>query len=342
MGEITQEVNIEMLEKLPDGNYKLKYPKTKAENIIDLNRYAATTGSANTYVASIPGISNLVAGLRVTVKINVANTGASTLNVNGLGAKSLRKSGGATLSAGNLKPGGVYTLVYDGSSFILQGEGGEYGTATPADVLAGKTIGTEDGVLPGTMPDNGTVNHSLPINGSYTIPSGYHSGSGKVTQSVPTKGAQIYTPGTTDQAIAANQYLTGIQTLQGDANFIESNIRQGVNMWGKVGSYAGPIWHGVLTAPGGRFIEKTGLPFRPVVGIICFMPSYADLVLYTWDTTKAVLPSFLYSNDTSLVKTIRIDGGTCTVSNDIDITITSSGFSIGSWQSGDIFVICLG
>ncbi len=120
---ITQEVNIEMLEKLPDGNFKIKYPKSKAENIIGLDRYAATTGSANTYVASIPGIAGLVAGLRITLKINVANTGASTININSLGAKSIRKAGGAALTNGNLKTGGIYTLVYDGTNFQLQGEG---------------------------------------------------------------------------------------------------------------------------------------------------------------------------------------------------------------------------
>ncbi|MNI64771.1 hypothetical protein D3C73_1202360 [compost metagenome] len=52
----------------------------------------------------------------------------------------------------NLAQGGVYTLVYDGSSaFILQGEGGEYGTATAAQVLAGYTYGTDTGLANGSM-----------------------------------------------------------------------------------------------------------------------------------------------------------------------------------------------
>ena len=32
MGKITQEVYIEMLEKLPDGNFKIKYPKVKSKS----------------------------------------------------------------------------------------------------------------------------------------------------------------------------------------------------------------------------------------------------------------------------------------------------------------------
>lgn len=57
-------------------------------------------------------------------------------------------------------------------------------TATAADVLANKIIVTKDGkVTTGTMKNNGAVAAS--INAleatSYTIPAGYHSGSGKVS-----------------------------------------------------------------------------------------------------------------------------------------------------------------
>lgn len=56
--------------------------------------------------------------------------------------------------------------------------------AAAADVLANKVIVTKDGkVTAGTMKNNGAVNAT--INGldvvSYTIPAGYHNGSGKVT-----------------------------------------------------------------------------------------------------------------------------------------------------------------
>ncbi len=37
--------------------------------------------------------------------------GATTLKVNGLGAKPLRKNGGIALSAGNLKAGGIYAVT---------------------------------------------------------------------------------------------------------------------------------------------------------------------------------------------------------------------------------------
>ena len=113
-------------------------------------------------------------------------------------------------------------------------------TAGAGDVLAGKVIVDKDGnPLTGTMPNRGAVNQSLAINGSYTIPAGYHNGSGKVSQKIPTKGAQTYTPGTTNQTIAAGQYLTGPQTIKGDPNLIPANIKKGVSIMGITGTHDG-------------------------------------------------------------------------------------------------------
>lgn len=75
-------------------------------------------------------------------------------------------------------------------------------TAKAADVLTGKTIIDSAGVVTaGTMPNNGTVNKTLDgTTPSYTIPKGYHSGTGVVkitteTKSVtPTKSAQTISP----------------------------------------------------------------------------------------------------------------------------------------------------
>lgn len=89
------------------------------------------------------------------------------------------------------------------------------GTATAAHVLSGKTFTNSSGVgIAGTMPNNGAVSQALAANGSYTIPAGYHNGSGKVTQSLTTKAATTYGASTSDQTIAANQYLTGVQTIK--------------------------------------------------------------------------------------------------------------------------------
>jgi uncharacterized protein (UPF0333 family) len=55
-------------------------------------------------------------------------------------------------------------------------------TAVAGDVLSGKVIvGANGEPLTGTMPNQGAKTASLNCGGSYTIPAGYHNGSGKVT-----------------------------------------------------------------------------------------------------------------------------------------------------------------
>jgi len=125
-------------------------------NIEELNNplYGVTSGTANNYVVSVDGIRGYNPGLRIAVKIHVASTGASTINVNGLGAKAIKKPNGN--NATNLKANGVYTLVYDGTNFILQGEGGE-GNAQPGDVIKGKIFTNDDDVQTGTLELAGTA-----------------------------------------------------------------------------------------------------------------------------------------------------------------------------------------
>lgn len=75
-------------------------------------------------------------------------------------------------------------------------------TAGAGDVLTGKVYVTAAGVVtPGEMANNGAVNKTLDVTTiTYTIPKGYHSGSGKVqivleTKTVtPTKSTQKVTP----------------------------------------------------------------------------------------------------------------------------------------------------
>jgi hypothetical protein len=62
-----------------------------------------------------------------------------------------------------------------------------------------------------------------------------------VTGSITEKSAQEYIPSTSDQTIAANQYLSGIQTIKGDENLLAENIKSGVTIFGVVGTYTGAV-----------------------------------------------------------------------------------------------------
>lgn len=125
-------------------------------------------------------------------------------------------------------------------------------TASKADILAGKydiASDSNDEVVQGTMTNRGTWNSTIGINGSVTIPQGYHSGSGKVTQSITTKAAATYYATTSDQTISSGQYLSGAQTIKKltQTNLTGANIKPGVtisinngntNVWSVAGSMA--------------------------------------------------------------------------------------------------------
>jgi len=80
------------------------------------------TGAANAYVITpSPAITSYVGGMRFLVNIGAGNTntGACTLNVNGLGATSIKLMGGANPVAGQLVAGQLCDFVYDGNFQLL-------------------------------------------------------------------------------------------------------------------------------------------------------------------------------------------------------------------------------
>jgi hypothetical protein len=93
--------------------------------------YGLTTGGTTAYlVTNSPPITSLAAGAKITIKMNASNTGASTLNVDGLGAIAIKHSDGTALSANDLLVDSVYTLVYNGTFWFVQGGGGAVAAAT--------------------------------------------------------------------------------------------------------------------------------------------------------------------------------------------------------------------
>lgn len=63
----------------------------------------------------------------------------------------------------------------------------------------------------------------------------------KITGSIQSKAAATYTPTTSDQQIAAGQYLAGAQTISGDANLQAQYIASGVTIFGVQGSLSAAV-----------------------------------------------------------------------------------------------------
>lgn len=96
--------------------------------------YGTTTGSSNTYALVLsPAITAYAAGQRFYFKANHTNTGAATLNVNGVGAKSIVVNASTALVGGEIIINAVYEAVYDGTNFQLLGRLGQFevGSWTP-------------------------------------------------------------------------------------------------------------------------------------------------------------------------------------------------------------------
>ena len=85
-----------------------------------------------------------------------------------------------------------------------------------------------------------TVSSAGLITASATQTAGYvAAGTKSATKQLTTQAAQTITPGTTDQTIASGKYLTGTQTIKGDANLVPANIAEGVSIFGVTGTHAG-------------------------------------------------------------------------------------------------------
>jgi hypothetical protein len=93
----------------------------------ELNKFVAASGlygvssnGTDAYAITVsPVPTSYVAGDSYMFKADVSNTGAATLNVNGLGAKTLKKEGTFDLRTGDIKAGQICRVTYDGTYFQL-------------------------------------------------------------------------------------------------------------------------------------------------------------------------------------------------------------------------------
>lgn len=120
-------------------------------------------------------------------------------------------------------------------------------TAEAAEVLMGKTFAKGDDVLTGTMNNRGGIKGSISEkNGSFTIPQGYHDGSGKVTISDTEK-----------------------------AKLVPANIKEGVTIMGVTGEFGAddiasqskevtPTFQEQLVQPDLGYTFLTGVLVNPI------------------------------------------------------------------------------
>lgn len=202
------------------------------------------------------------------------------VNISGAGGAGSGSDECTATSAELLK--GYAAITSESDDEVVEGTLELTGDAADSQVLDKKTYYNKDAKIKrtGTMQNVGAVSVSLNAGGSYTVPCGYHNGSGKVTVNslasqtpgnvdagsmlsgcsgwvngskvnggIPLQNADV---SGTDRAYATNNscwegtvclgvrnghYLNGVNWIQGNIpNFYASNIRQGVNIGGLVGT----------------------------------------------------------------------------------------------------------
>lgn len=101
--------------------------------------YALDTGVVNALSVTLsPVPTAYYDGMFLRLKVAVTGTGSASLNVNGLGAKTIWGMNGTVLQGGELVAGGIYGFIYDATNgvFILidQGKGSvQVGAATQSN-----------------------------------------------------------------------------------------------------------------------------------------------------------------------------------------------------------------
>jgi len=88
---------------------------------LSYSNYLIDSGAANAYAVAFSGTLSTAytAGLIIQFKVLNSNTGTSTINVNALGAKTIKNTDGTNLASGQLLAGAIAIVQYDGINFQL-------------------------------------------------------------------------------------------------------------------------------------------------------------------------------------------------------------------------------
>lgn len=108
------------------------------------------------------------------------------------------------------------------------------GSATAPGTISGTSASVSTGTNVLTLTK--TVSVTPSVTAGYIASGTAGNASVSLSATVTTKAAATITPTTSNQTIASGTYLTGAQTISGDANLVSGNIKSGVSIFGVSGS----------------------------------------------------------------------------------------------------------
>jgi hypothetical protein len=222
---------------------------------------ASDTGAADAYVVTLtPVPSSLTRYLTVCFKASAANaTTTPTINLNGLGAKTIVSESGAAVAAGVIQASGYYWLQYDDSSakfFMISNPskmpGAGIVVATNAQTGAGYTVASSDWGKLLTHSNAAAQVLTLPQAGA-SFPNGWY-----VDVENTGAGAWTITPATSTIDGAATLALSTNQGVRVFSNGTNYFTERGIG--GAAGSLSLSVnGTSVASEPGLNFISGTGV-----------------------------------------------------------------------------------
>lgn len=273
-------------------------------------------GAANAYtLAPANALPGYAAKMVAVFAPTVVNTGACTLNISGLGVKSLTTVDGQPLVAGDLTVGVIYSAIYDGTRFRLTAITKNYvdqlafNTVLPAQATNGgkflKTSGASSSwEYPGISVANATVTTSTTLTASYVyVPVQMAS----LGQSVTLPAANTLTVGG-PQVIIDNTkgaYPAGIRDNSGV--LLMAVAPGGVAMVSvKDNSTAAGVWSvtGSNLEPGLVTIDQTFLSFNGSTILVPFVALDANTSIH-FTTLASGFTAFVVDN-TGMVLTVPV------------------------------------
>jgi hypothetical protein len=236
-------------------------------------------GVANAYVVTLnPPITSYVKGLRVRAAVSNTNTGASTLNVNGLGPVAIVRRDGTPTQINDLPSGSLAEFEHDGTHFQL------------LSTLNYYPVGVRQTVASGPLTAAGTANHIT-------------AGTGLAANLSTNGGANPVTV----------NYAAG-SSLTGDVNYVNRVMADVANAWSGLPannlsfistdySAGGPTYGSTLVPP------QYGYAFNPIyTALLHFDISLtADDYGNAWTTVGTVAQS---STSKFGTRALGIAGGT--------------------------------
>lgn len=212
--------------------------------------YAADEGAADAYVVNPdPAVSAYSTGDVVTLKPANANTGASTIALNGLATKDIKLWDGSALYAGALLTTGIYQLQYNGTYFVLMNPSFLSGATLTGATLVTPTITVNDNVF--IMRDNSDITKRVLFEAS-----GISAGTDRTVTFPDASGTLMLT----STAISSGQKYTNAARLT-------YSVTSGTNG----PTYSATTWNTVAfnteEADPGSIVTLSANRFTPIAGV---------------------------------------------------------------------------